>query len=424
MDALSLARLEFGGTAVLHFMFVALTLGLVPLVAIMETRFALTGNALHARMTRYWGRIYVVNYAVGIVTGLVMEFQIGMNWSGLTDFTGNVFGAPLAIETMVAFFAESTFLGLWVFGWGHLPRGVHCVLIWLVVLTAYLSAFWVLVANAFLNHPVGYRLAGGVAYLTDPWALVDNPNFQVALGHVIGASWLGGGAVVAGLSARHLLRRTAERDLFLRSLRLGVLAGAIGAPLAVVYGFRQADVIGAEQPITLAAAGVSESGRLAALLADMVARHGPGDYLPPVAIIKPAAIAMFASGELLVLGGLLTAVLLIGNLIARIRPYLWLMVLFIPVPFLIMICGWLVREVGRQPWVVYGLLPTAKAISPMSPAAAAWSSALFLGVTAVLALVDWGLIAHVARGGPEAATAGPDTAPEPVWNALEPEATL
>ena len=161
MDVLDLARTQFAVTGSLHFLFVVLTLGLAPLVAIMHTRYAVTGKPIHERMTRFWGQIYVINYALGIFTGLVMEFQFGLSWSGLSHYAGDIFGAPLAIETLGAFFLESTFLGLWIFGWHRLPKWLHLACIWLVTLTAYVSAFWIMTANSFLQNPAGAVERGG-----------------------------------------------------------------------------------------------------------------------------------------------------------------------------------------------------------------------------------------------------------------------
>src|SRR3954465_10099015 len=172
MNALPIARLQFATTTSFHFLFVLLTLGLVTLVAVMQTRWTLGGKPELLRMTRFWGRLYVINYALGIVTGIVMEFQFGLTWPGLSAFAGDVFGAPLAIETLVAFFLESTFLGLWIFGWGRLNRWVHLALIWRTAITAYASAFWIMVANGFLQHPVGYQEHDGVLRLVDFGALL------------------------------------------------------------------------------------------------------------------------------------------------------------------------------------------------------------------------------------------------------------
>lgn len=186
MDVLDLARTQFAVTGSLHFLFVVLTLGLA-LIAIMHTRYAVTGKPVHERVTRFWGQIYVINYALGILTGLVMEFQFGMNWSGLSHYAGDIFGAPLAIETLGAFFLESTFLGLWIFGWHRLPKWLHVACIWVVTLTAYVSAFWIMVANSFLQNPAGAVERDGHLVLTDFGALLTNPTLIMALPHVLGA---------------------------------------------------------------------------------------------------------------------------------------------------------------------------------------------------------------------------------------------
>lgn len=222
-DVLDLARLQFALTAGGHFLFVALTLGLATVVAVVQTVATIGRKPLHARMVRYWGQLYVINYAVGIVTGIVMEFQFGMSWSGLTHYAGNVFGASLAVETIVAFFVESTFLGLWIFGWHRFNRWVHLAMIWVVTLTAYLSAYWILVSNGFLNHPVGYRVEGGDRLvLDDPVAVLTNPSALLAFGHILAGALLTAGFFVAGVSAYHLFRRTSEWEFFGRSLRIGV----------------------------------------------------------------------------------------------------------------------------------------------------------------------------------------------------------
>src|SRR5690606_17413892 len=205
MTAIDLARLQFAVTGSLHFLFVVLTLGLAPLVAIMQTRHVMTGKPVLERMTRFWGQIYVINYALGIVTGLVMEFQFGLSWSGLTHYAGDVFGAPLALETLGAFFLESTFLGLWIFGWHRLPTKLHLAYIWLVTLTAYVSAYWVMVANSFLQNPAGAQVRDGRLALADFGALLTNPTLVFSFPHVIGAGLLTGGLVVAGGSAYQLL---------------------------------------------------------------------------------------------------------------------------------------------------------------------------------------------------------------------------
>jgi cytochrome d ubiquinol oxidase subunit I len=396
MGAVDLARLEFAVTTSVHFLFVLLTLGLVTIVAVMQTRYARTGDPELGRMTRFWGLLYVVNYAVGIATGLVMEFQFGLNWRGLGAMVGDVFGAPLALETVVAFVAESTLLGMWIFGWGHLGRRLHTALIWGVALTAYLSAFWVMVSNAFLQHPVGYALGpDGRARLTSFAALLGNPTLGMALGHVLAGALLTGGVFVAGVSAWHLRRR--DDPFFRRSLRYGVLAGFTGAFFVVGFGGAQFGVINLLQPTKDA-----EGADLVRARAEMVARYGPGNYAPPGWIHVVLDVMMY----IWLLLFLLTVVALVvlrrrRSLDTRTsRVVLRLLVWSIPLPFVAAICGWVFREVGRQPWVVYGLLRTSDAVSALSGGALAASLTAFGLLVGGLAVVDWWLLARYARRGP------------------------
>lgn len=405
-NALTLARLEFAVTTATHFMFVMLTLGLVTQVALMQTRWVRTGRPVYERSTRFWGQLYVINYALGIATGLVMEFQLGLNWSGLGRITGDVFGAPLAMETLVAFFLESTLLGMWIFGWGTLRPRLHLALIWGVVATAYASAFFVMVANSFLQHPVGYAIGpDGRARLTDAGALLANPNLWAALAHLLSAALLAGGLVIAGISAWHLLRGHPDTELFHRGLRRGVLTGLAGAFATVGFGFAQFSYLG-DQPTKLA--GGAEA---AAAQAAMAAAHGPGHYLPPT-WVGAAADAMIGVGQLLLLVLLAVAPLLIRGLLGRsrrLRPVLWLLVALMPVPFLTAVLGWLVREVGRQPWIVYGVLRTADAVSPIPPGALLASATGFALLVGGLVVADLWLLARYARRGP-----GTEFLPDPV----------
>src|SRR5689334_20288196 len=396
-STLDLARLQFAVTTSIHFLFVILTLGLVTLVAITQTRFVVGGRPELGRMARFWGQLYVINYAVGIASGLVMEFQFGLNWSGLSRLTGDVFGAPLALETLFAFVLESTFLGMWIFGWGRLPKGVHLALIWGVTLTAYLSAFWVMVANAFLQHPVGYAMDGDTARLTSLRALLGNPNLLFALGHVIAAALLTGGFFMAGVSAWHFWRRTTDVEFFRRSLRTGLVAAAVGAFLVIGVGYAQFDAITRNQPTKLV-----DGGKLAEAQAQMVAQYGPGDYAPPSWTLG-AFDWMTTSGNLLFLIAVAGLVLTVRDWLIRVRGLRFMLVVLIatvPVPFLTAIDGWLVREVGRQPWAVYGVLKTGDAVSDLRPGPMLASLVGFGGLLVGLALLDWWLIARHARRGP------------------------
>ena len=380
MDVLDLARTQFAVTGSLHFLFVALTLGLAPLVAIMHTRHAVTGRPDHERATRFWGQIYVINYALGILTGLVMEFQFGLNWSGLSHYAGDVFGAPLAIETLGAFFLESTFLGLWIFGWHRLPRWLHLACIWLVTLTAYASAFWIMVANSFLQNPAGAVERGGRLVLTDLGALVTNPTLTMALPHVIGASLWIGGFTMMGASAYHLFRRVGEWEFFAGSLRLGVLAAFVGSLVTVGFGYAQFGVISQFQP-------------------------GKFNGSPP---------AGAGLGFMIMIGQPLQLALMFLLLptlywLPRRRWAQPILMLVTPLPFLAAILGWLAREVGRQPWLINGRLTVADALSPgLTTGMVTVSFIGFAGVLGLLAVVDYVLIARAVRRGPVAVALGAD----------------
>ncbi|GLY41660.1 cytochrome ubiquinol oxidase subunit I [Amycolatopsis sp. NBRC 101858] len=372
MDALPVARLQFATTTSLHFLFVLLTLGLVTLVAVMQTRWTLGGKPELLRMTRFWGRLYVINYALGIVTGIVMEFQFGLTWTGLSAFAGDVFGAPLAIETLVAFFLESTFLGLWIFGFGRMPKWLHLTLIWLVTLTAYASALFIMLANSFLQNPVGSRLEGGTLHLDDFGALFSNPALVASLPHVLSAALVTGGFFVVGVSAYHFLKRTTEVEFFRRSMRIGVLAALVGSIFVVNQGFAQFGELKMYQP----------------------------DKLGEGAVGVPLG-AMIGLGFLMFLCAILGTLLLVRNWITRARFLHYLMVAAIPLPFLAAIMGWLVRELGRQPWLVWGKLRTADAIADVPGGQILFSFIAFSLLFAALAVADWVLLARVAKRGPE-----------------------
>ncbi|GAA0409973.1 cytochrome ubiquinol oxidase subunit I [Acrocarpospora corrugata] len=385
MDVLDLARLQFAVTGSLHFLFVALTLGLAPLVAIMNTRYVLGGNPEHERMTRFWGQIYVTNYALGIVTGLVMEFQFGLSWSGLTHYAGDVFGAPMAIETLVAFFLESTFLGLWIFGWHRLPKWLHLACIWLVALTAYASAFWIMVANSFLQNPAGATVRGDRLALTDFGALLSNPTLVMALPHVLAAGLLTAGCVLMSAGAYQLFRRTAERAFFTTSLRIGAVTAFVGAFLTVGFGYAQFGTVRSVQPDKWSA--------------NSLAGAGLG--------------TMQTIGELLLL---ITFLLLVTiKWLPRRRWAQTVIMLITPFPFLALILGWIAREEGRQPWLVYGKLTVADALTPgLTQGRITLSFVAFAGVLGLLAVVDYLLIARLIRRGPALIALGEQPAPQPV----------
>ncbi|MGW5669813.1 cytochrome ubiquinol oxidase subunit I [Micromonospora sp. NPDC003776] len=414
MDTLLLARLQFAATTSLHFLFVAVTLGLVTLLVGVQTAGFITGKPVYERLTRFWGQLYVINYVLGIGTGLVMEFQFGLNWSGLSRYVGNVFGAPLAVETLLAFVLESTFLGMWIFGWHRLRKGVHLALLWGVALTAYASAFWVLVGNAWLQHPVGYEIRDGVAHLTDFGALLTNPTLGFAFGHVLAASLVTGGMLMSAVSAYHLIRRTPDFALFRKSLRLGLLTTAVAVVFLIGFGFAQFGPVGRVQP-TKFGGGPDRD----ALVAEWTAKFGPGDYVPPT-------LSNVGLGFMILIGfglffGLLIVPLLWRDWLIRLRFPLWLVLLALPFPFVALILGWIAREVGRQPWAVYGLLPVDRAVSPVGSGLMLTSLIGFTLLLGALAVTNWVLLArHAARGAADPALGRPpapdtDTHPQPVF---------
>ncbi|MET8198711.1 cytochrome ubiquinol oxidase subunit I [Micromonospora taraxaci] len=415
MDTLLLARLQFATTTSIHFLFVVVTLGLVTLLVAMQTAWVLTGNPKWERLTRYWGQLYVINYVLGIATGIVMEFQFGLNWSGLSRYVGNVFGAPLAIETLVAFFLESTFLGMWIFGWHRLGKGVHLALLWGVAITAYASAFWIMVANSWLQNPVGYEVRDGIAHLTDFGALLTNPSLGMAFGHVVSAALLVGGMLMAAVSAWHLIRRTPDFALFRTSLRIGVVTSAFAITMVQGFGFAQFGPVGAVQPTKF---GQGPEGQ--ALIAEWTTRFGPGDYTPPV-------LANVGLGFMILIGFTLGCVwfllpLLFRDWIIRLRFPLWLILLALPLPFVAVILGWIAREVGRQPWVAYGLLPTEQAVSPVGAPVMLTSLIGFSLLLGTLAVTNWVLLArHAGRGAADPALGRP---PSPPNESAHPEPAL
>ncbi|WP_245730399.1 cytochrome ubiquinol oxidase subunit I [Micromonospora pallida] len=387
-----LARLQFATTTSIHFLFVLVTLGLITLLVYLQTAWVITKKPIYERMTRFWGTLYVINYVLGIAAGVVLEFQFGLNWSGLSKYVGNVFGAPLAIETLAAFFLESTFLGMWIFGWHRLRRGVHLALLWGVALTAYVSAFWIMAGNAWMQNPVGYEMRDGIAHLTDFSALVTNPAFTMAFVHATLAALVTGGILMASISSWHLIRRTADYELFRKSLRTGLVTAAVAVGPLLHFGFIQAADMAPLQPSKY---GTPEQKE--AKIAEWTAAFGPGDYEPPLAALHSLSF-MFIIGFILVLI-CLQFLLLPKDLLIRLRFPLWILLFALPLPFIAAILGWLAREIGRQPWAVYGLLRVEDAVSPVSGGVMFASFLGFTLVLAALAITNWVLIAkHAARG--------------------------
>jgi cytochrome d ubiquinol oxidase subunit I len=403
MSALTLARWQFAITTIFHFFFVPLTLGLSIFIALIETKYVRTGDESYKKAARFWGTILLINFVMGVVTGIVQEFQFGLNWSEYSRFMGDIFGAPLAIEALLAFYLESTFLGVWLFGWDRLSKKAHLAAAWLVALGSNISALWILIANSFMQHPVGYGLEGGRAVMRDFWALLANPNVWYQFPHVFTAGITTAGFVVMAFSAWHLLRQR-EAALFRRSFRWAAVYALIGAILVGVIGHLQGQFVLQHQPLKMAAAeALWETEKPAAfaivaaideqaqqnpfavripamvsflsynnftaevkgikeLQAEAVQQYGPGHYIPPVALNFWSFRIMVGSGMLMALLALLAVVW--RNQIER---RAWLLKILIPaavLPYLAGTFGWVLTETGRWPWIVYGLQKIEDAVSP------------------------------------------------------------
>lgn len=252
MSELLLARWQFGITSTYHFLFVPLTLGLSLLVAVLETMYFRSGDEVYKKAAKFWGKLFLINFALGVVTGLVQEFQFGMNWSEYSRFMGDIFGAPLALEALTAFYLESTFIGLWIFGWDRLSKGLHLATIWIVGLASNLSAFWILVANSFMQAPVGYALRNGRAEMTDFGAVLSNPYVWHQFPHTVLGGLVTGGVFMMAISAYHLLRRSGL-EVFRPSFKLGLGCALLASVLTMGTGHSQTQFIATAQPMKLAA---------------------------------------------------------------------------------------------------------------------------------------------------------------------------
>ena len=458
MSVVTLSQIQFAVTSIYHFFFVPLTLGLSVLVAIMETIYLRTGQEVYLRMTKFWGKLFLINFAMGVVTGIVMEFQFGMNWSQYSRFVGDIFGAPLAIEALLAFFLESTFLGLWIFGWDKISKRLHVVAIWLVAVGANISALWILIANSFMQAPVGYGMGeNGRAVMTDFGALVGNPYVWTQFPHTVFSGFSTAAFFVMGISAFHLVRQRHE-NLFSRSFQIATVFGIISVFLVALVGHSQSQRIVQVQPMKMASVeGLWESEDPASLSiftildqknerdilqfripyllsilaynrptgnvlgihqiqADYVAKYGPGYYVPSIFACYWSFRIMVGLGLLmLAIAGYALYHVMRSHPLPKVR-WLNLFPLAIAFPYLANTSGWILTEMGRQPWVVFGLMKTADAVSPtVSPGMVLTSLIGFGLVYGILMAVDVFLLVRSAKAGPEEMGAGRKVAEEAYW---------
>lgn len=435
MDVVTLSRLQFAAATMFHFLFVPLTLGLSILVAIMETRYAKTGDEADLRMTQFWGKLFLINFAVGVVTGITLEFQFGTNWSRYSAYVGDVFGSLLAIEASVAFFLESTMIGVWIFGWKKLSRKAHATVMWLVAGASNVSALWILTANAWMQQPVGYTIRNGRAELVSFAQVVTNKFALLEIVHTIGAACLLSAFFVMGISAYHLLRKQ-HTQVFVRSFRLALVFGLIFSIFTVVNGDWHAVHVTEVQPAKLAAMEAHwntsarapihlfaipdaknetnrfEWGTIPGLLS-LLGRHDINATIIGLKDIprneRPPVLPTFLSFRLMVALGTLFPILMIWGWFRRNKLmespfYLKVMLFAIPLPYIAIEAGWLLAEIGRQPWIVYGLLKTPDAASPVSVVQVFLSLAGFIVVYGLLGGIGFYLMAKTARKGPETDT--------------------
>ncbi|MFK8907503.1 cytochrome ubiquinol oxidase subunit I [Streptomyces sp. YS-3] len=465
----TLARWQFGITTVYHFLFVPLTISLAALTAGLETAWVRTENEKYLRATKFWGKLFLINIAMGVVTGIVQEFQFGMNWSDYSRFVGDIFGAPLAFEALIAFFFESTFIGLWIFGWDKLPKKIHLACIWMVSMGTILSSYFILAANSWMQHPVGYTInkARGRAELTDFWHVLTQDTTLVVVFHTLTASFLTGGAFMVGVAAIHL-RRKKHIPVMRTSLRLGLVTLVVGGLLTAVSGDQLGKVMFKQQPMKMAAAEALWDGEKSApfsifaygdvakghnsveisvpgvlsFLADNnfssyvpgindvnkqeQQKYGPGDYRPNIPVtfwgfrwMIGFGMTSFAIGavglwltrkKFLLAPGLRTGddevphLVLFRNkaLSTRLTGWYWFTAIWtLGFPLIANSWGWIFTEMGRQPWVVYGVLRTRDAVSPgVSQGEVLTSMIVFTLLYAVLAVIEVRLLVKYVKAGP------------------------
>jgi cytochrome bd ubiquinol oxidase subunit I len=441
-----LARVQFATTSIYHFLFVPLTLGLGPLVATMQTIWHRTGNEAWLRLTRFFGTLFLINVAIGVATGLVQEFEFGMNWSVYSRFVGNVFGAPLAVEALAAFALESTFLGLWIFGWNRLSPRLHLATIWIVVVGSWLSAYFILVANSWMQHPVGYKVVNGEAQLTSVWALLSNGFALRAYLHTILAGLIFGSIIMLGVCCWHFLRNR-DVELFRNAAKLALIVAVPVTLLQLIVGNRFGEAVTSAQSMKIAASeaqwdtcqpcgfslfqigGFSKDDQtpsfsitiprllsymatgsfkgqvqgLTELQREEQRKYGRDNYMPNVRVIYWAMRVMAFAGVLMFLVAAVGGWLYWKKKLERARWFQWTALVAIALPYIAATAGWILTEMGRQPWIVQNLLKTSEANSPsVSTTWLGISLGVFVTLYVVLLVVDFVLMRRYARLEPPA----------------------
>ncbi len=441
MEVLEIARWQFGITTIYHFFFVPLTIGLSVLTAILQSFYYRTNNQDYKRLTKFFGKLFIIIFAVGVVTGIVLEFQFGMAWSEYSRFVGDIFGIPLAIEALMAFFLESTFIAVWLFGWDRIPKSLHLLSIWLVAIGSTLSSIWILVANAWMQTPVGYVLNEGRAELNDFVAVILNEQMLIMAQHTIIGAFVTGGLFMLGISAWHILRGN-QVEIFAKSARIALIFTAVSSVLAATTGHSHAQHTVKNQPMKLAAMeGLWESEQPASfslfatidqdaktskreiklpyltsvlaynnitsevkgmkdLQAQYEEKHGEGSYLPPVAVVYWSFRLMVGLGMLFILTALYGIVQWWRDRLEQSKKYLKLTTYVMFLPLLANSLGWIVAEMGRQPWIVQDVMLTSEGVSPnVSGGSMLLTTIIFTLVYGFLAAVAVFLVHKYAKPG-------------------------
>lgn len=435
MDVVFLSQLQFAATCMFHWIFVPLTLGLSIMTAWMETKYVTTGDETWLRLTKFWGKLFLINFALGVVTGITMEFQFGLNWAEYSRIVGDIFGAPLAVEATVTFFLESVFIGVWIFGWKKVSKKVHATAIWLAAIGTNLSALFILQANAWMQNPVGFALRNGRAEMTDPLAVFFNPYGVVKFIHTLLSGYALAAFVIMGVSAWHLLRKN-ETDFFKRSFRFAAVWGFVASLIVGISGDFHAVDIAKSQPTKFAAMesiwdtkrnaemclllipnAKEECNAVEALkipgMLSFLAFHDtnaeikglkdfPKELRPPVTPTFISFRVMVGIGTFMILASLAGIFLSRRANFENNKLYLTIMLFALPLPYLAQQFGWLVAELGRQPWIVWGVLKTTDAVSKSVTSTQVLLSLLgFTVLYGFLGVIDIYLLVKYAKKGPD-----------------------
>jgi len=437
MDLVTLSRMQFAATTMFHFLFVPLTLGLSIIVAYMETKYVRTGDETYLNMTKFWSKLFLINFAVGVVTGITLEFQFGTNWSRYSAYVGDIFGPLLAIEATATFFLESTFIGVWIFGWKKLSKKAHATVMWLVAIGSNMSAVWILIANAWMQSPVGFTIRNGRAEMVDFLAVITQRFAIYKIVHTLSAALVLASFFVMGISAYHLLKNN-RREFFTKSFRTGLGFGIVFSLVVFIMGDMNGVLVAEKQPTKLAAMeslwettdrapvylfawpdqengkNAFEIGAIPGALSFLV-KHDINAVVPglnefPKDEHPPVLITSFAFKGMVGLGTIFILLTVVGwfkrNKLMESPLYLKAMMFAIPLPYLAIQLGWVVTELGRQPWIVYGLFRTADGASPVAASQVAVSLVAFILVYGLLGAAGFYLIYQKA-------VKGPDVAPHP-----------